>query len=398
MAATLLRRLGAACGLAWALAAQAAPFVPRDDATVVQALPATLDAAARRQRAALARQPANLPLALATARAALERARRSGDPRDVGLAQAALAPWWQADAPPPAVRLLRAAIRQSLHDFDRALTDLAPLANDTSLPAALRAQALLTQTAVLQVTGRLPEAGRACAALAEAALAVLGGAVTRPARACAAELASLQGGAGQAARDLATLAREAPADRWIALLQAELAERVGDSATAEAAYSVATAAASGGDRPEVYALAARADWLLARGRAADALAAIQRGEPDADALLLRRAIAQKRLGMAEAETTAAMLATRLAAAAARGERTHLREQARLALDVRGDATRALALARDNWAHQKEPADALLLARAAQAAGDRQVAAALAPWLRDGWTDVRLAQAGVEPPR
>jgi hypothetical protein len=371
-------------------AAQAAPMVPADEAQVVQRLPSTMDSAARRQRAALARQPQHLPLALATAQAALQRARLSGDPRELGLAQAALAPWWSQPAPPPAVRLLRASIRQSLHDFDAALADLAPLAADATLPAAVQAQALLTQTTVLQVTGRLAEAERACAALRAPPLQALGAGVQRTARACAAELASLRGRAEVAARELATLAHEAPADRWIALLRAELAERTGDAATAEAAYRQATAA---GDAPaEVYALAAQADWLLARGRAAEALAVAEAGEPEADALLLRRAIALARLGRPEARAVADTLAARLAAAAVRGDAPHLREQARLALDVQRDAPRALALARANWQRQKEPADALLLARAARAAGVPQAMDDIAPWLRDGWTDVRLAAA------
>ncbi|MEA2120665.1 hypothetical protein, partial [Halovibrio sp. HP20-50] len=81
-----------------------------------QRLPYRVDAAERARRAALARDPGQLPLALATARSALERARVHGDPRELGAAQAALAPWWtRADAPDPAV-LLRARVLQARHD------------------------------------------------------------------------------------------------------------------------------------------------------------------------------------------------------------------------------------------------------------------------------------------
>ena len=73
-------------------AAPAAPFTPASDDDIVQKLPARWHAAARQQRDALARDPHQLPLALATARAAIERARLQGDPRELGLAQAALAP------------------------------------------------------------------------------------------------------------------------------------------------------------------------------------------------------------------------------------------------------------------------------------------------------------------
>src|SRR5262249_43600551 len=46
------------------------------------------------------------------------------DPRFLGYAQAALAPWWNLQAPPVDVLVLRATIRQSNHDFDGALADL----------------------------------------------------------------------------------------------------------------------------------------------------------------------------------------------------------------------------------------------------------------------------------
>ena len=110
-------------GLAWAASALAAPFTPASDSEVVQPLPMRWSAAAREQRARLARNPQQLPLALATAQAAILRGRSSGDPRELGLAQAALAPWWTQPAPPPPVRLLRATVLQSQHHFAPALAD-----------------------------------------------------------------------------------------------------------------------------------------------------------------------------------------------------------------------------------------------------------------------------------
>ena len=78
------------------------------------------------------------------------------------------------------------------------------------------------------------------------------------------------------------------------------------------------------------------------------------------------------------------------AACQRGDITHAREQARLALDIRGDADSALALAKTNWAQQKEPADALLLVRAALAAGRTDDAEPVRQLVREhGWADARL---------
>ena len=369
----------------WTTLPQAAPFTPARDDEVVQRLPTRLDAAARQQRTRLARDPQQLPLALATAQTAIERARRFGDPRELGQAQGALAPWWGLADPPPAVRLLRATVRQSQHDFAAALTDLEALSADGAVPLAVQAQAGLTRASVLQVTGRWAEARRVCESLQALRFEPLGAVLSRLARACVAELRSLQGQPRQAAADLTTLAREAPGDRWLALLRAELAQRMGDDAAARTHFRVAVSADA-----EVYAVAAQADWLLDRGQLREALALVDTGDTEADALLLRRAIALHRLGDARAPTAVAAMKARLDAARLRGE-VHAREEARLALEALNEPARALTLAVENWAQQKEPADAVLLARAAVAAGRPEAAGPVRALVREaGWSDVRLA--------
>ena len=357
---------------------------------MVERLPARPGLAERRARAELQRDPSRLPLALAVAREAIDRARREGDPREYGAAQAALAPWWaQRDAPAP-VRLLRATILQARHEFAPALLDLQALAGDASLPAALRAQAGLTQVAVLQVQGRLAEAARACRALQAPELAAAGAGLARAAEVCAVEIDSLRGDLDPRQADLRldALARQAPDDRWLALVRAELAVRLGDDTEAERLLS--QAAGQGGDP---YAQAARADWLLDRGRAAEALAAVSVGPVEADALQLRRAIALHRLGDARAAAALSGMTARLDAARRRGE-PHLREEARLALDVGRDPARAWTLAQENWAGQREPADAVLLWRSALRAGQTaQAVRLLQAWTRDpARVDVRLRAA------
>lgn len=368
---------------------QAAPFTPASDGDIVQRLPAGWDAAARRQQAALTRDPGRLPLALATAQAAIERARQTGDPRELGFAQATLGPWWALDRPPAAVRLLRAVIRQGQHDFAAALADLDVLVSDDAAPLPMQAQAWLTRASVLQVTGRLDEAARSCEALRAPRFATLGATVEVPARACLAELRSLQGDPRQADAELAALARGAPADRWLALLRAELAHRRGDAAAARARFREALAGT-----PDVYTRAAHADWLLDQGLAHEVLAALQPADDgdEADALLLRRAIALRRLSSRDAAAAEAELAARFEAARRRGGGAlHLREEARFALEVQDDALRALQLARQNWQLQREPADAVLLLRAAQRAREPAAAEVLRRWLPDpARVDVRLA--------
>jgi hypothetical protein len=266
----------------------------------------------------------------------------------------------------------------------------------------VQAQAGLTRASVLQVTGRLDDARAACTDLASERFRPLGDAVRTSALACLAELDSLQGRPTQAATALAHLARPAPqaagsqaaartaaaAAPWLALMRAELAERLGDDGAAQAGFRAALA-----DGVSVYTLAAQADWLIDRGRFADALRGLDQGDAQADALLLRRAIALRGLGdpssLAAAARIAALLDERFAAARLRGENFHQREQARLALDVRDQPHQALALAQDNWKHQKEPADALLLLRAAVAAGDTSAAEPVRRLQMAGWFDVRL---------
>ena len=92
----------------------AKPFVPDDDAVVLERLPEKLDpslAALKRQRAALARNPADATLAATVARRAIEAGRATGDPRFLGQAQATLAPWWTAADAPPAILVLRATVK-----------------------------------------------------------------------------------------------------------------------------------------------------------------------------------------------------------------------------------------------------------------------------------------------
>ena len=387
-----LRAAGVAALLALAAAgAPAGPFVPAHDDDIVERLPPRGDAAQRARRAALARDPQQLPLALAAAQQAIVRARHDGDPRELGSAQAALAPWWRDPQAPAPVRLLRATILQSRHDFAAAQADLDPLVADGATPAALRAQALLTRASLQQLRGRFAAARADCEALQQPAFAMLGDALQRAARACVLELQSLTGDPHQARRAFDALADAAGGDPWLDLLRAELAERLGDDPAAQRHYAAASA---GG---EVYPLAAFADWLLDRGRAREALTVLERGPAQADALLLRRAIAWHRLGDPRADATAARLRERLAAIRLRGDSPHLREEARLALDIDRDAPRALELAREQWALQKEPADAVLLWRAALAVGAAADYGAPASLVRElgGWlpdparADVRL---------
>lgn len=356
-----------------ACAANAAPYIPPSDSLVLEHVASRGDdglADGRRLKAALAREPRNVAMATRLATLLIAQSRRESDPRPLGRAQAVLAPWWNEPDAPVAVLVLRATIRQSVHDFSAARLDLErALARDPR-----NAQAWLTLATVQQVTGDLPAARASCARLARLAASLVQ--VT-----CA---AAVDGANGQAAGALLALtaaieqSRGAPAGvlAWAATLQAELAQRAGRAELAEASFREALALDAG----DAYAIAAYADFLLDQGRPRDVVRLIPAQTP-VDTLLLRYAIAARSLGVPEAENAARTLDARFAAARARGDRTHLREQARFALQVSGDAPGALELALQNWQVQKEPADARIALEAAAATRQSSRVRAIADWAR-----------------
>jgi hypothetical protein len=101
-----------------------------------------------------------------------------------------------------------------------------------------------------------------------------------------------------------------------------------------------------------------------------------------DALLLRLALAEQALPEERDafERHRRELADRFDAARARGDSLHRREEARFRLAVENDAHGALALARDNWATQREVGDLRVLAQAARATGDATALSTVDEWI------------------
>ena len=411
----LLHRLSLAALLGWGCAVTPAAsaatnlepglVVPAGDGEIVEQLPAHVGdpaerraarAAERAQRAQLQAHPRELTLALQAAQDALARGRRQGDPRELGSAEAALAPWWNLPDPPPEVRLVRATVHQSQHEFQAALVDLDAVLAAPAVPLPVRAQAELTRSGVQQVLGHFAEAEAGCRRLAGTDFMSLGEGAHHNALACISELASLQGRADPAAASLARLAGAAAPDEvgdapaWLQLMRAELAQRRADPA-AGALFAAALRAS-----PDVYTLCAYADWLLDANRPADVLPLL-RGHEAADPVLLRIALAEHALyGPRDARTRrdTQTLGDRYDAALLRGDRSHGREQSRYELDLRGNRRAALALAQSNWHVQHEPADQVVLVHAAHAAGQDAAADPVWQFLREtGGGDARLAVGG-----
>jgi tetratricopeptide (TPR) repeat protein len=133
------------------------------------------------------------------------------------------------------------------------------------------------------------------------------------------------------------------------------------------------------DPNDAYVRAALADLLLDRDRPKEALAIVHGREVN-DTLLLRIALAEKRLHSPETTSHVEALAARFDASRLRGDVVHRREEARFWLDLKESPSRALSLAQANWEVQREPADVRILLEAARAAKQPSAATAALAWL------------------
>jgi hypothetical protein len=341
-------------------AARATPITPTRDDEVIETLPAVAGSRAeeRRQRKQLAAQPRDPALALAVARRYLDQAHELGDPRFAGMAMSAIAGWSDEAAMPDGVLMMRATLQQYLHEFDASAASLQRLLARPGLP---RPQAWLTLATVRRVQGRYADSDAACKQVAAAGSAL-------HANACLAENAALRGDVarGRAAfSGLLAGGRNPPQTQaWLTTSLAELEQRAGNAAAAEAAFRAALKLDA-----DPYTTLAFADFLIEQKRPAQVLALLK-DQVRSDAVLLRLAIAGTQARAASAAADVAEMRERIALANERPDAKvfHGREQAMFALAVDGDAARALELARGNVAQQREPLDLLVLAQAARASG------------------------------
>ncbi len=362
--------------------ATGAPFIPESYNQVLEHLPFRPNDPAMREvralRDGLKNEPDNLPLAVRLARAYLELGRVTGDPRYAGYAQAALTPWWDLKQPPQEILVLRATLRQRVHQFDSALADLGAVlvANPRN------AQARLTRATVLQVQGDYGAAREECLALQNLTqeLVWIG---------C---LTSVKGATGKL-RDSYVQLRAAlnrqiyvePGVRsWVLTSLAEMAARAGITEDAQAHFREALALDA-----DSYLLGAYADFQLDHGQPQEVVALLQ-DKTRADPLLLRYALALKAEHSKELLPQVEQLRDRFEASRLRGERVHLREEARFTLHLLNDPKAALKLAQENWQVQKELADVRILLESALAAHDAASVETARGWLKEtGLEDFQL---------
>ena len=365
--------------------ADAVPRRPASDDVVLEHLPfRPNDPIAREMsslRTALRQNPKDEKAAVQLAQRYYGLVGEEGDPRYIGYAQAALAPWWSMPEPPVEVQLMRASLAQFNHDFSGSLRDLDSIIR--RYPNYPQARAL--RAIINLVQARYSAAREDCHALhgiTDELIAVGCDAMT-------------DGLTGKAAPALETLTAEfakhpqaTPDEKlWVLVRMAEISQRLGKIELAESYFKRAVSL----NITDTFLLAAYADLLLDQHRP-DAVVALLKDRTRSDVLLLRLVFAEETLKLPNAEQLAGTLAARYAAAKMRGDTVHQQEEARFALAVEHDAPKALDLALKNWVVQREPRDARIVLEAALAAKQPAAAKPVLEWLQmSGIEDPTLLQ-------
>lgn len=296
---------------------------------------------------------------LVAIRRAIEMARTNADARLLGQAQGLIGSDWGNPRASAQIKLLQATIEQHRHAFDEALATLKSVIQQEAPGSIVAQQAWLTIAVIERVQGRYPLALEACRRVESPATSLYRDA-------CLAETESLQGHHAKASQRFQFILKQAVAPQQHALVRSLMGEheaRQGRALEASRHY-----AASLLREPDHYTAVAYSDLLLAMGRSQEALQVL-RGQPETDAVMVRHAIALKRLGMPKAREISDTVQSRFDEQTRRepGRPVHLREQALFMLLVKDDPGRALALAQDNLKAQREPTDWWIALSSAKAA-------------------------------
>jgi tetratricopeptide (TPR) repeat protein len=371
------RAAGLAGSLLWIIVllmcrwAVAAPRIPASDATVLERVPAA-GAAQKLEplRLRLTAHPEDLTSALALAQGYLDIGRANADPRFVSYAEATLSPWLARPNPDPTVLTVAATTLQYLHRFDAALA----LLNRALAIQTFNGQAWLTKATILQVQGHFDAARQACRPLIQISGHLI-------ALTCLTSVNSLTGTLNASYLALRSVFTDDPrldpgVRIWVLDQLADMTQRAGDEKAAEG-YLLAALAVVPSDG---YSKGAYADLLLQENRDSEVVRLLQADEQQ-DNLLLRLAIAGTRLGSADGVRWSDMFQARYEAARRDGDFTHLREQARFLLEVRGKNAEALELAEQDWQVQREPADVRVYSAAARATENQAALGNLRSWIQ-----------------
>ncbi len=304
----------------------------------------------------------NLKSTLASALKLIEISRSTGDPRYLGRAQSTLGELWNSTRAPTEAIILQATIEQGRHEFDAAKkTLIRAIAQSNTARTGLQntiPQAWLTLATLERISGNYPEAMKACQQVIDAGVVVYG-------QACALETDSHLGEhqkatAGliqQVAKINKTDLNERAKHAFVLSLLAEAHERSGKPELAAVAYDQSLTL-----ELDLYTAIAAADLALRRTtsielnakRALTLLAQLN----DTDAVLIRRALAYKRLNNPAWKTLTNDLQLRFSQIASRGDdaKAHAREVALIELWLTENFTTSLSWALTNLERQRESID------------------------------------------
>jgi Tfp pilus assembly protein PilF len=356
-------------------AAWATPYVPSRDDVIMERLPKGLRIFSRNAKSS---KTNDLGKACQEARQFIQLAQRSAEPRYLGYAQGTLSTWINNAEPPAEVRLLRAIIRQSNHNFGEAIADF----DGVLIHDPRNREALVGKICALQAQGRILEAREACQKAPGLASDIIGLSLITT-------VASLNGQLEMSRNLLQTaLARaEAPATSlawaWTAL--AEMNVRAGLVSEATQAYGKALELTP----DDAYLRASYADFLLDQDRCNEVLSLLQQ-RTQADGLLLRLRLAEAKENNSHAAQHLAELRKRFQSTRATVGNLHAREEAIFELRLLHHPKQALDLAGINWQNQREPLDATILLESAIACGQVSAAKPVLYWINETkLEDVRL---------
>ncbi|WP_088826327.1 hypothetical protein [Marinobacter sp. es.048] len=313
------------------------------------------------------------------------QARTTGDPRYLGYAQT-LINNWSEDNLTDRLRVLRATLRQSLHQFEPARSDLEQVLTTFS-DTEQRIQARLTLANLELVQGRYGVARKQCQALQS----------DYPGLVAASCLASVEARTADPEKAYEGLA--------LALVETNKRQRPDSTSRLWAEGTLGDIAAQAGlpeaqvhwqrvleaNPNDLYIRAQLADWHLEQGHFERVLA-LTNGFDAVDTLAVIRAIAMARMGHPDSDELNGRLRQRFKEARWRGALLHARDTALFLLEIENQPQEALELAIENWNSQKEPLDTRLLLRSSVAANDKVQYQSVRDWLiKQGQRDARYPE-------
>jgi tetratricopeptide (TPR) repeat protein len=326
------------------------------------------------------KEPNNAVIATRLAKQYIQMARDHENPEYYKKAKSILKPWWNKKYISTPMRLIRATLFQHVHKYQQASDDLQKVIKETPLDA----QAWLTLSAIQIIQGNYQEAKESCKTLGIAAsnwFSFL----------CYSQIYSFTGKAEQSLNIQQNLLQQLDAEStelrlWILSLMAETAMRLGDDAQAELNFKAVLKLKPN----DHYVLRTYSDFLL-RKKAYTKVLELLNDQTENNSLLVRQAIAAKFFNMTTQEKQwVDILDMRFTKASSTQDHTHDRDESLFRLAIYGDTKKALELAQNNWKHQKEPDDALMLLRAAYDNKSPDVAKVVIDWINEcKLQDIRL---------